>query len=361
MLEAKQRTAHTTQATSSFPAKRQNFLPKNQQKVPSLTSDLEIATILMQVTSSVMLSQNWMKDMELIPEYLASFRKVLRKKHVLAATEECYMRDVSYFAAWLKKTKGKVIFEGNDDVFRYIEHLERVQKESINSIRRKLISIKQFFRYIFNQELHQSSPVDEVPVPARDETLPDLLDHEQIQRMFEVLPKDAEEFKPRRDGAILSLLAFDGLKSREIIDLRWCDFLPSKNSGHIKVPGAKSRLIKLTPDSHHYLKSHRISLESIDKALVGASKPIFSGIKGRSGLPSDRKISRHGIKFMLYELGEITKVDHLNTELLRHYAIFYLLESGEDPETIREHFGLKQLGNIAKHVRNLPVTTDLEP
>ena len=72
---------------------------------------------------------------------------------------------------WLSKSRGHFGFEGNVDIEHYLKHLEVNQKDSQNSVRRKLISLKQFFRYVFLKELNQSSPVDEIPIPARDESL----------------------------------------------------------------------------------------------------------------------------------------------------------------------------------------------
>ena len=60
---------------------------------------------------------------------------------------------------------------------------------------------------------------------------------------------------------------------------------------------------------------------------------------------------------MLYELGSQAQIKKLNSELLRHYAIHYHILLGRTPEEIMKHFGLKRLGNIAKHfTKHLPTS-----
>ena len=57
------------------------------------------------------------------------------------------------------------------------------------------------------------------------------------------------------------------------------------------------------------------------------------------------------MKFLIYEIGESCGYNKLNTELLRHHAINYLLERDGCPEAVRQHLGLKQAGNINKHLK----------
>jgi integrase/recombinase XerD len=306
-----------------------------------------------------MISQIKAKNMQLKKGHVSDFNRHLKKKGMLLATTECYVRDVEAFMQWLSLSRGHFGFEGNLDVELYLKYLSENQKDSKNSVRRKLISLKQFFRFLFNQEMGQSSPVDEIPIPARDESLPDTLDHEQIELLIKATSESTSKFKSLRDRSILSLLAFEGLKAREIITLKWSDFLFSgKNIGSLKIIGNKARVINLVPDVADALKNYKDHMTDSYSEVIKKNISMFNGIMGRSGLPAEKPISRHGIKFMLYDIGKSIDIDKLNTELLRHFAINYHLNLGKSPEDIMEHFGLKQLGNIGKHARKIPKETD---
>lgn len=292
--------------------------------------------------------------MQLKKDHVNEFKFSLERKGMLLATVECYVRDVSAFMHWLSKSRGHFGFEGVIDVEAYLKFLAENQKDSTNSIRRKLISLKQFFRFVFNNIVGTSSMIDEIPIPARDESLPDTLDHTQIELLVNATSETNSKFKSLRDKALLSLLAFEGLKANEIINLKWSDFLKaSTKSATLKVTGSKPRLITLHPDVANNLVTYKEHMADSFKDILKKNISMFNGIKGRSGMPAESPISRHGIKFMLYELGESIEVKKLNTELLRHYAINFHLENGKSPEEVMDHFGLKQLGNIGKHARKI--------
>ncbi len=67
------------------------------------------------------------------------------------------------------------------------------------------------------------------------------------------------------------------------------------------------------------------------------------------------KLSRHGLKFLLYELGEETGIKGLNSEILRHFAVYFLLAKGLEIEEVMNRFGLKRPGIILGHARRMKV------
>jgi site-specific recombinase XerD len=290
--------------------------------------------------------------MQLKDSQVKNFEMYLKRKGMLAATTECYVRDVQSFKHWVSLSRGHFGFEGNIDIELYLKHLQEHQKDSANSIRRKLISLKQFFRYFYNTELGQSSPVDEIPIPPRDESLPDILDHNQLDALLKATDEASSTFKKLRDRSILLLLGYEGLKANEIMKLKWSDLLVSgKDVGSLKIIGNKSRVIKLIPDVTDALINFREHMLAEHTKVYKQNHAMFNGIIGRSGSPSEKPISRHGIKFMLYDIGSTIEIPKLNTELLRHYAIGFHLDLGKSAENIKDHFGLKQVGNIGKHAR----------
>ncbi len=79
-------------------------------------------------------------------------------------------------------------------------------------------------------------------------------------------------------------------------------------------------------------------------------KRMFISFKGRDAATPFPNMTRHGIKFIFYELAQKAKLPTLNTELLRHFAVAHLIKSGQTPDQIMKHLGLRRLGNIAKHI-----------
>jgi site-specific recombinase XerD len=189
--------------------------------------------------------------------------------------------------------------------------------------------------------------LDKVPIPNREEVTPRKLKDEEISSLFEHSTKGVK-LKDSRDKAIIALLCFEGLKVSELISLDWKHFLPHMNKGSLLIPGERRRLIILNPSTYKFLSEyHKIYHEC--RPMIPKTFKMFLGFKGREALSVSSKISRHGLKYMLYELGQLCEIPNLNTETLRHQAIQHHLNAGASPEDIMKHFGLRQLGNIAKH------------
>jgi hypothetical protein len=72
----------------------------------------------------------------------------------------------------------------------------------------------------------------------------------------------------------------------------------------------------------------------------------FKGPHCEIVLPS---LARHGLKFLIYELGEGVGLTHLNAETLRAYAIGHLLQRQWTAPQIMKHLGLRRIGNIARY------------
>ena len=184
-------------------------------------------------------------------------------------------------------------------------------------------------------------------IPPRNEELPEGLEEDEFDRLLTIAQNSTPEIKASRDAAILALLGYEGLKATEIIALSWDDFLNESGRGSLKLPGTRSRVITLNSITTEFIQSYK---RVFNKLRFEVSRPnIFVAFKGREAAKISPKITRHGLKFMLYELGVKIERTGLNTELLRHHAINYMIREGKSPEEIMGHLGLKRLGNIAKH------------
>lgn len=276
---------------------------------------------------------------------ISDFASSLRSKGRRPATIESYQRDARDFLEFLESTAVPLGLVDTEILGEYIAKL--FLRERHNSIRRKIIGIRQFFRFISDINHEPDSPLDHYPIPARDESLPDDLRDDDIEEITGILLSQKQTLKSKRDLAIFYLLAFEGLKASELINLKWENLIFSQNTNSLHVFGSRGRTIIMEGSTALALKNYKTHLE---KVLYPLPEDIFISFKGREAQTITPKISRHGLKFLVYELGDVSGIHHLNTELLRHYATSYQLSLGKSPAEVMAHFGLKRLGNIAKHI-----------
>lgn len=289
--------------------------------------------------------------MELSQDSVKNFGEALRLKGRQPATVESYSRDASGFVEFLNKSGTAFGNVEAQTLVDYQDHLKLAGHGKENSVRRSVIGIRQFFRYLVEQANLGSSPLDDVPIPVRYEGLPAALSTEDLDALFEHALQSAPKIKSARDGALLALLGLEGLKAGEIVNLRWSDFIGDSNRGSLKVSGPKSRVIRLSSETTIMLELYKNAYKTLItfEADGQYKQRMFIAFRGRDAAIPIPKITRHGIKFMLYELGEKSGLHHLNAEALRHHATAYLLDQGLCPDDIMAHFGLKRVGNIAKH------------
>ena len=68
------------------------------------------------------------------------------------------------------------------------------------------------------------------------------------------------------------------------------------------------------------------------------------GFKGSTASVVIPNLTRHGVKFALYELGNQIKLPQLNSEELRHHAMGHKVAIGFSPEQLMNHLGLRTIG-----------------
>jgi integrase/recombinase XerD len=287
------------------------------------------------------------------------FAENLRSRGKQPATVESYCRDAQGFLEYLQRCRLSPTQIEPVTLIAYQEYLRGDLTERDNSIRRTVIGIRQFFRFLHESRLLQGSPFDSVPIPQRDDRIPKSLLAEAIDRILTQAQRGAPPCKGARDAALVALLAFEGIKANELIALRWRDLLSETDTSSLHIGGSRARSIRLGTKSHELLLNYRKHYQLIDHPVIKSSpdKHMFLAFKGRDAsfpLPS---ITRHGLKFVLYELGEKVGIDSLNTEQLRHFAVTHLLAEGKAPDEIMTHLGLRRLGNIAKHLAAAPLAS----
>ncbi len=274
------------------------------------------------------------------------------------ATVESYCRDAQRFLDYLGKYKMTPLQVEPGTLIAYQDFLRGECEERDNSVRRTVIGIRQFFRYLSESRAIPATPFDLVPIPLRDDRLPKGLTQDDIEAVLQVALAGRPDCKAARDAVTVSLLAHEGVKANELISLKWTDYLQDQGHGTLRIPGSRARAIVLSAETNELMAAYRTLYASIRHPVIAnaTEKYIFIAFKGRDAASPLPMMTRHGLKFILYELGDKAGISKLNTEQLRHFAVSYLISLGKSPDEIMLHLGLRRIGNIAKHlVRNRDV------
>lgn len=281
---------------------------------------------------------------------LESFAEGLKALGKRSATIESYCRDARLFLDFIDESRISFSEVCPDTLALYQNHLQNNLGIKENSIRRKVISVRQFFRFLRSDTKVKTEGLDEAIIPQRVEIRPRKVTLAMIERLFTLIRAGNNPLKSTRDALILSLLAFEGLKASELIAVCWPDVL---DGDHLRIRGVKPRTITLGEETSKrltdYKDAYRGSNYFQEKQKVRAKEPLIVGFKGKEVLTPHAGVTRHGLKHLLYTLGSEGKMVGLNAEALRGFAMRYLVSRGFHQDEILVHLGLHRADRLARN------------
>jgi integrase/recombinase XerD len=294
--------------------------------------------------------------MKITHDTLSDFANHLKDNGKKDSTVASYCRDTKNFLNFLNKHSIPFSQVDQNLIDSYQSALSHELAEKENSIRRAIISLRQFFRFLTLKEIITDSPFEDTPIPFREELMPRILSDEDIAALLKSASASPHPLKAARDRALLSVLCFEGIKVTELTNLKWSHFLMDQEKAYLKILGERSRTLSLSLESKKLLVLYKELYEKDPHARsqTNPQQQLFIAFKGKDTLTLTPQITRHGLKFLIYELGEASNLGKINTEMLRHFAMRHLLSLGKSPEEVMDHFGLRRIGNIAKHLRTRP-------
>ena len=222
----------------------------------------------------------------------------------------------------------------------YRDHLVG-ENEGQNSIRRHIIGIRQYIRCLEDEGIIEKKDCfsEHIALPERLNKPQRYLSDDEVHSLLSAARAQDSKVKATRDVAIISLLAYEGVKASELIQLEWKDALLVKDRSSLNVKGTRHRTVQLQEPTEKALLDYREHHRKLELSEPSKMFVAFKGADSRVAIPV---LTRHGLKFMLAEHATKLAWPKLNSELLRHYAIKYMFEQGFSPEDIMAHIGLKK-------------------
>ncbi len=113
-------------------------------------------------------------------EIVERFASSLYSRDKQVATVESYCRDANEFLRFLHHFKKPINSVEPETLLAFRDHLLFEEQDKENSVRRKIIGVRQFFRFLAAEKMIGGSPFDEMPLPERDEGMKKTLPAKKI-------------------------------------------------------------------------------------------------------------------------------------------------------------------------------------
>lgn len=269
--------------------------------------------------------------------YLLKYNEAMQVRNYANSTLHRRESDIRRFIGWCDERSlnqpqdiTKPILE------QYQKHLfyyRQANGEPLSATSRNhyLTSVKQFFKWLTQENYLLYNPASELIIPKQTPSLPVVLTVEEIEALMQ--QPDLKNAAGLRDRAILELFYSTGLRRTELINLQLHDLSLSRKTLYVRQgKGGKDRLLPIGERAlgwlERYLKKARPQL------LLSISEPtVFLNDYGEAF--RDSKLGDKVKRFMKNAGIDVPGSCHL----LRHAMATHMLENGAELRFIQAMLG----------------------
>jgi integrase/recombinase XerD len=261
------------------------------------------------------------------------------ERELAVATLEAYGRDLAGFSRFAAGPAALTVEAVRTiDVLEYLAHLTE-HRLSARSQARKLIALRQLFKFCKAERICAGNPTEEVDLPRFGRKLPDFLTVPEVDLLLAA--PDRRTDRGARDAAMLETLYATGLRVSELVKLRIGDV--NFDAGYLVTmgKGKKERLVPLG----------EVALASL-RAYVESNRPHFlrPQLAARAGdalflTRLGRRMTRQGFWKLLGRHAIAAGIRKaISPHKLRHSFATHLVERGADLRAVQAMLGHADIG-----------------
>ncbi len=264
--------------------------------------------------------------------YVESFLEFLIvQKNLSKNTIQSYTYDLKKLEFFFLKKQISFLTESQIKI--YVKFLS--ENYSASSHIRKLTVLKQFYLFLYEQNIIKDDPSVNIDFPKIEKKLPSILTEKEINFLIDKSYEDTS-IKGKRLSSMLEILYSTGIRVTELVELKISSLLNNNSCILILGKGNKQRLMPLTQNTKNILTKY---LKFIKVQHNQKNNPSNNFI-----FPSN-KDGKHLTRIRFYQILKkfASKIGmdpkKLSPHTLRHSFATHLLNRGADLRMIQSSLG----------------------
>lgn len=248
-----------------------------------------------------------------------------------------YGRDLKDFTGWAERQSLRLVDLGQADIESYLTHCD-AQGLSQSTRARRLSSIRQLYRFAFEEGWRADNPAQQIKGPGKARGLPKTLSRDEVDRLLAAAGQGAAE-KAARNRCLMELLYATGMRVSELVSLPVATLRGAPDMILVRGKGGKERMVPLNSDARAAAQTwlrHRDETQDAREAKGHPASPYLFPSRSGAG-----HFTRHGFYLLIKELAVTAGVSpaKVTPHTLRHAFATHLLEGGADLRAIQTLLG----------------------
>jgi integrase/recombinase XerC len=254
-----------------------------------------------------------------------------------------YANDIGSFKLFIDAIdESKFLNATSNDVRMWLLNLAG-SNLSPRSYKRKLSSIKAFYKFLLRENIIHQVPTDAIIVPKFQNPLPEFYSPAEIINLFDNIVFQSDLIGAR-DKLIFHMFYLTGIRLSELINLRIRDIDFSLQQISVTGKRNKQRNIPISKSTLEIIENYL----SIREKELGNSSNDFFIVRENGEKMYPRLIQRLAEKYF----SQVTTSEKTNPHKLRHTFATHMLNNGADLNAVKELLGHASLAATEVYTHN---------
>ncbi len=231
-----------------------------------------------------------------------------------------------------------------DMIRNYLKYLDNLKYKK-NSVSKNLSSLRSYYKFLTEEKVILNNPFKNISNPKKDKKLPDFLNYEEINKLFDCA--DTTTTLGLRNRCILEILYDTGIRVSELVNLKISDIEFDRKIINILGKGKKERIVYYGD----YLQ------EVLEKYINDSRKYLLNNKSSEYLILNNNgsKITTRGVEYIIDKMVNEAAIKHkISPHVLRHTFATHMLNGGADIKSIQQLLGHESLSTtgIYTHITN---------
>jgi len=265
---------------------------------------------------------------------------LLAEKQLSNNTRRAYKSDINSYIKFIHaKFNLSILDVDSKNLTSWLRSLSQ-NSISRNSYLRKISSIKEFYRFLYSDELIKFNPAKEIESPKKIQSVPKVLTIRQIENIINIL-KPENSPKSIRLLALIEIMYSTGIRVEELVSISLNSISYENKSIFIRGKGGKERIVPFGTHALNAIKNY-IDIRELFIKYKKHSSFMFPSIS-KEGYLTARRFSQ-----LLKEISIKANLSHLSISphILRHSFATHMLSGGADLIVLQKILGHADISTV---------------